>query len=287
MPDGVDIQLVSDGDKVAEVAQWVKANNVDAVVTDSYEIDEEYQRRLNRTDAELTVILDDARHEVDASVLVNRNIYAPELTYEWRGTEPSWCLGTECLLLREPFRTCAAANRPFPKTVDSVVVTVDGVDRENRTPTAMRALSRFDVSTSVIVGLGFETGNEIRQTAAKFGDNITVRTDPENLPDLFFEADLAACTLGTTTYELLATQASIVGIPDNDTPIPAALESRDAAIVLSRHPTIDEVSSTVSRVLRSPELRRTLWSVSDELIAGEGQKNVVEAIETSVSEKGG
>jgi len=282
-PDGVAVaEIPSTSDEAIAVANWIVENNIDAVVTDSYDINTSYQRTLGSTDAKLTVMLDDARFPIAADILVNGNLYAPELEYEWEGEEPTWCLGTDYLLLREPFRTYAEKVQPFPDTVEDIVVTMGGVDLENRTPTAMQALDRFDVPVTVIVGPGFTTEDEIRATAAELDGEITIREDPEDLPQVFLNADLAVCTLGTTTYELLATQTPIVGIPDNDTPIPEALDARAAAIVLSTYPDIEDIASGVRAVFESSDLRRMLWRSGGELVSGAGPANVTRAVETSV-----
>lgn len=281
-PEGVAVEsLPAEGERSA-VTDWIESNDVNAIVTDTYDIDIDYQRQLGETGSAVTVILDDTRFRIQADMVVNGNVYAPELEYDWEGNEPEWCLGTDYLLLREPFRTYASEHRSFPDSVDDIVVTMGGVDRENRTPAVLRALDRFDLHTTVIIGPGFETGDEIRATAAHCSSSVTVLEDPEDLPQHFHQADLAVCTLGTTTYELLATQTPIVGIPDNETPIPAALDELDAAIILPQTPTAEDVSAGVSRVLEDTELRRQLWRAGGKLVTGEGASNVADAVEASV-----
>lgn len=281
-PESVAVEsLPADGESSA-VTDWIESENVNAIVTDSYDIDNDYQKQLADTGRAVTVILDDTRFRIHADVVVNGNVYGPELEYDWEGDEPEWCLGTEYLLLREPFRTYASEHRSFPDSVDDIVVTMGGVDRENRTPTVLRALDRFNLHTTVIVGPGFKTEGEIRATAAECSSSVTVLEDPEDLPQHFRQADLAVCTLGTTTYELLATQTPIVGIPDNETPIPAALNELDAAVILPQTPTAEDVSAGVSRVIQNTELRRQLWRAGAELVTGEGPSNVADAVEASV-----
>ena len=279
--EGVIIKSLPAENERSTVTDWIKSNDVKAIVTDLYEIDIGYQRQLGETGSAVIVVLDDTPSRIRADVVVNPNVYAPKLEYNWEGDEPNWCLGSKYILLREPFSTFASKYRPFPRNVDNIVVTMGGVDRENRSPVVLRALDRFDLHTTVIIGPGFNTSEEIRATAAQCSRPVTILEDPEDLPQYFVQADLAICTLGTTAYELLATRTPIIGIPDNETPMPEALDELDAAIVLAHTPTVGDVSAGVSRVLEDTELRRQLWRVGGQVVTGGGASNVVNAIEAS------
>jgi spore coat polysaccharide biosynthesis predicted glycosyltransferase SpsG len=277
----VAVEPLPAGNEHSTLIDWVNSNNVKAVIIDTLDFDTDYQRQLNQTDSAVIVVLDDNRARLQADVVVNPNLYASELKYSWAGDEPVWCLGIEYLPLREPFCTFASETQSFPYRVEDIVVTMGGVDRENRTPVVLRALDQFDLHTTVIIGPGFDNSEEIRATAALCSSSVSVVENPEDLPQYFDQADLAVCTLGTTAYELLATQTPILGIPDNETPMPAALDELDAAIVLAEKPTAEDVSAGVSRVLEDTELRRQLWRVGGELVTGGGTSNLADAIETS------
>jgi spore coat polysaccharide biosynthesis predicted glycosyltransferase SpsG len=282
-PAGVAIESVSDDDERNAVSEWLTVIGIDAVVTDSKDVDTAYQRQLSSTDAALTVFSDDDRHQIHADIFVNGNLYGDDLNYDWSGTEPTWCLGSEYLLLREPFRSYATQSQPFSESVSNILVTMGGVDNRNRTPDVLSALESLGVPVTAIIGPGFENGEEIRKTAAELNYPITVREDPDDLPELFLNADIAVCTLGTTTYQLLAAQTPIVGIPDNETPIPDALSASNAAVVLPRTPTQDEVERAVSRVASDRELRRSLWRAGERLISGDGAERVLDVVEQTVA----
>lgn len=282
MSAGVNIEPLPDEGELAAMTEWIAATDADVVVTDSNKINTTYQRQLSDTDAIVAVIVDDSRHQIHADIVFNGNLYAENLTYEWSGTEPEWCLGTEYLLLREPFRTYAAETQPFPETVSDVLVTMGGVDKENRTPTVLSALDTLEYDITAIIGPGFRNSKKIRDTASNLDCQVNVCEDPPNLPELFLNSDLAVCTLGTTTYELLATQTPIVGIPDNETPIDEALNAANAAIIVDRYPSVDEIEQAVEQVASEKKLRRSLWRAGKSVISGSGPQNVVEVVERMV-----
>jgi spore coat polysaccharide biosynthesis predicted glycosyltransferase SpsG len=278
-PDRVVIESLPKDDERCATIDWIAATEADAVVTDSNDVDTAYQRQLSTTDATVAVLLDDARYRIHSDILINGNLYANDLNYDWSGTEPIWCLGIDYLLLREPFRTYATDTYPFPESVSNVLVTMGGVDRENRTPDVLSGVSSLGVDITVIIGPGFNNEDEIQATVDDLDCQVTVRKNPDDLPELFLNADLAVCTLGTTTYELLATQTPIVGIPDNETPIHEALEKIGAALVLPRNPDPSDVERAVQKVVSDRELRRSLWGSGDTLISGDGAENVMRTVE--------
>jgi spore coat polysaccharide biosynthesis predicted glycosyltransferase SpsG len=95
-----------------EFLEWISTERPDAVLTDSYAIGTPYQRSLRNVSSRLGVVLDDTRHTVCADILINGNVYAPTLEYEYQGNEPDWCLGLDYLLLREKIRTLAQESPP-------------------------------------------------------------------------------------------------------------------------------------------------------------------------------
>jgi spore coat polysaccharide biosynthesis predicted glycosyltransferase SpsG len=160
-----------------------------------------------------------------------------------------------------------------------------GVDKENRTPGVLSAIGHFELSVTAVIGPGFKNQEEIRKVAADLSCPIKLQEDPDNLAKLFLNADLAVCTLGTTAYELLSAQTPIIGIPDNETPIDQALAARNAAVVLSRNPTSNEIRNAVDRVMSDKELRRSLWRAGDQIVSGDGAKKIIGAIEKTMGDQ--
>jgi UDP-2,4-diacetamido-2,4,6-trideoxy-beta-L-altropyranose hydrolase len=266
-------------DDPTQFVDWLESKMVDLVVTDSYDVDTAYQRAVKEIVPTLAVVLDDTRYMVCADVVINGNIYAPDLQYDWTGSAPRWCLGTRYALLRRAIVERATRSAPWRSPPARAIVTMGGSDVNDVTPVAMRAFEGTDVTVDVVVGPGFSTENEavIREQAGAIDASFDVHVDPDDLPELLFQADLAVSALGSTAYELLALQTPFVGAPqvDNQHPIADALRERDAALVLE-DPGIDASSfrTPLRRLLSDTTLRRSLRGRGRELVDGRGAERL-------------
>ncbi|WP_436930031.1 PseG/SpsG family protein [Halosimplex halobium] len=253
-------------------------SNPDAVVTDAYPIDTDYQRAVMERYPHL-VIQDDARHTICSDVLVNGNLYAPSLDYEYIDDQPQWCLGPEYLLLRRAIAVLADDEPPWRDPPKQMLVTMGGSDIARLTPTVIRAVNGFDLHVDAIVGPGCseEQEQDIRDAASTVSTDVRVDRDPDDFPKRMFEADLAVSTASTTTYELLALGTPIVSCPvvDNQQPIATALRERDAATVVEPDGGETEFQTAVNEYLNDPELRQSRRQIGRNLVDGHGTRRVL------------
>jgi UDP-2,4-diacetamido-2,4,6-trideoxy-beta-L-altropyranose hydrolase len=236
-PDAVEItELPSRGD-LGPFVDWLDTNQPDAVFTDSYPIDTEYQRAV-RDRVPLTVLQDDGRHAVCADLFVNFNLYASDLDYEFVGQPPKTYLGTDYVLLRSEIRNRGEDEPPWREQPERALVTMGGSDVANLTPTVLHAFDGFDIHVDTIVGPGFSNAQEeaIRAAAEKISADISIVCDPDDLVERMFQADFAVSTSSLTTYELLALGTPVVCVPvaDNQEPVARSLREHDAGFVLER-----------------------------------------------------
>ncbi|WP_439026679.1 PseG/SpsG family protein [Haloarchaeobius sp. DT45] len=264
---------------------FLESTDHDLVVTDSYEVDMAYQRAIRRASEKHAVVSDDTRVTVCADVVVNGNIYAPELTYEWVGAEPKWCLGTDFTLLRRSIRELARQSAPWQHPPERALITMGGTDASESTVTAMRAFDGRDLDVAVVVGPGFSAANErrIRSAANDSETDFRVHVDPPNLPQMLFESDIAVSALGTTTYELLSLQTPFVGSPqvDNQRPVADALRDRDVALVAPFDATVRDYEHQIDRLCDEPRLRRRLQRNGASLVDGRGTLRTYRALTAS------
>lgn len=269
------ITLPSRGDP--EPSREFVRDHADVVVVDSYLADGEYQREL-RTAAPLVVIADDTRHQIAADILVNGNLYAPELSYDTIGEEPEWCLGPEYVLLRPEITTYISEVPPWRETPTRAIVTMGGSDTSELTPTVIRAFDGFDLRVDAVIGPGFsdEQAESVKQAAEEVSADVHVVSDPDDLPERMFNADIGITTASTTTYELLALGTPIVNLAvvDNQLMIADALEKHDAATVLERSATQDSFSKAIGQYVSDSSLRRERRERGQELVDGMGAVRV-------------
>lgn len=280
-PNPVDILPLDPARERETFPTWVREEQPDVVLTDSYEIDTAYQRALYRISAPLVVVLDDTRHTICADVLVNGNVYAPELDYDYESEEPEWCLGLDYLLLREAISTRASEDPPWRTPPERALVTMGGSDIKGTTPEVLPAFEGTGLTVDVIVGPGVDerTEQEIECAIAATDADLRLARDPPNLPNRMFEADLAVSATGSTSYELLALGTPTIGIPqaDNQIPIAEALSDRGAMMHLSQ-PGLANLGDAVEQLITDTEYRRSLRESGRELVDGDGVKRVYQAL---------
>jgi spore coat polysaccharide biosynthesis predicted glycosyltransferase SpsG len=269
---------------------WIENERPDAALTDSYEIDSGHQRSLRETVPCLCVVLDDTRHTVCADILVNGNVYAPNLEYEYEGDEPEWCIGLDYLLLREEIRTFAQQSPPWRDPPERALVTMGGSDIRGTTPEVLPTFGGTDLTVDVIIGPGFDQENErdIERVAQETEADFRLLRDPSDLVDRMFQADLAVSATGTTSYELLALGTPTVGIPQVDNQIPVAKGLSERGVIIHQPlEQIDELHSTINQLCIGSESRRSLQNRSRSLIDGHGTRRVYEVLNRNLCELNG
>lgn len=281
-PDGVDVVDLGGEQGHAAFLSWLSTSAPDVVLTDSYDVGTGRQSRIRSRVPCLAVVLDDARFAVDTDVLVNGNVYAPDLAYEWEGVEPTWCLGTDYLLLRASVRELASREPPVRESAASALVTIGGSDTQNATPDIVEAFDGSTLAVDVIVGPGFENRTEIERAAARTDAAITLVEDPPDLYERMFDADLAVSATGTTVYELLALGTPTIGRPqvDNQVPIADALHEQEAVVVPEREGA--SLAATIENISTDPHRRRALRKRGRALIDGCGIRRVYETLVTEL-----
>ena len=262
------------------LVDWLDGE-VNVALIDSYLADEEYQRAVKDV-VSLALVSDDTRHPICADVVINGNLYAPDLDYDVLGDEPTWCLGPEYLLLRDPITQLAARDPPWRDDPERAIVTMGGSDMAELTPTVLQAFDGFNIQVDAIVGPGFSEDQEraIRDAAIEVSATVRVARDPDDLAERMFEADFAVSTASSTTYELLALGTPIVSRPivDSQEPIAAALRERDAATVLGHDDGEDAFRRAIEAYVTGATLRRERRELGRDLVDGQGTERIADII---------
>lgn len=288
-----------DSDELSDVLWWLEENKPEFLLTDSYSVDTEYQKKLSRHVPTLATVTDDARFTLCCDININGNVHAPELAYDWTGQKPEMLLGTEYLLLRESFQTLSKKTPPWRDPPERVLVTFGGSDMNSATPEAVRAFDGTGLDVEVIIGPGFTNEGEITEAADETDATFQFSTDPDNLPERMFDADFAVSATGSTVYELLVTGTPVIGMPqtNNQVPIAEGLAALDAIVSLegdsvvtfeeevgtSVTPSLGEIDPegmrqalrrSVSRLKNDTGFRRKLRERGRKLVDGRGDSRV-------------
>lgn len=278
-PAGVNIVELSKDSEIVSVTEWIRSNDPDVVLTDTYSADTEYQAEIRAVADTSVIVLDDTRYTVCTDYLVNGNVYAPNLTYNWIGSEPAWCLGTNYLLIRDAIQQVAADPPSFREHPRQAVVTMGGSDTQNSTPDVCRAFSGVNVSVDVIIGPGFENHDRIRQATEATNAVFNIVETPDDFPNRIANADIAVSAAGSTAYELLAVGTPTIAIPqaDNQWPIVEALSERDAVECLNPDE-IDTLPTRIRGLLNDNDRRQDMRKIGQHLVDCQGAERIYQLL---------
>ncbi|MCU4974985.1 UDP-2,4-diacetamido-2,4,6-trideoxy-beta-L-altropyranose hydrolase [Halobacteria archaeon AArc-m2/3/4] len=276
-PDGIQTHQIPEENEQEAVIEILRRKDSDVIVTDSYGVDQEYQKSLSDVTDTVAVIQGDARYDLYCDILINGHVFAADIEYNWAGEEPKWCLGPEYLLLREEFSNPPGPNIVFRENPERAIILMGGSDVNNRTPEVMAAFDNQDISVDVIIGPGYNNKNEIRRAANNHNCRWNVHQTPNNLSELMFKADFAVTALGTTTYELIATNTPVIGLveADNQLPIARALSKQRLGTVIWENQTLHK---EVDKMITSSKMRKELWEKYSRLIDGNGAIRIVNGL---------
>lgn len=281
-PSAVDIYSLDTRHPHENTVAWIEETGTEIVVSDCYDVDTAAQEAIAGATDCFVVLQYDDRHELCCDILVNGHLFGPEVEYRWRGSEPTWCVGLEYLLLRDEFQELAEqpVNRRDPP--ETALITMGGSDVTNTTPAAMRAFDGLDLEVDVIIGPGYDNRTQITNVAAEVSCRFNLVENPPDLPARMAGADLAVSGFGTTAYELLATKTPFVGIPvvENQKRTARAFDSRELSEVVC---TESDITDRIHSLVRNDDVRYALIERYDQLLDGAGADRVLEAILMTLS----
>jgi|Wag4MinimDraft_11_1082651.scaffolds.fasta_scaffold03760_3 UDP-2,4-diacetamido-2,4,6-trideoxy-beta-L-altropyranose hydrolase len=203
--------------EIEKVKEIIKKEKVNKLITDSYDIDQNYLIEMRKVVDKLVTIHDYAPFAFPSHVIINGNAYAEDLDYESYYGDTEFLLGTDYLLLREEFR-----NLPEIKIgdrVQNVLVTVGGYDLRNLTPKIIGALNSIDfdeiedqyidkenLHIDVVIGPSFDNVDQIVAEVEKSSLDISLNFNVKKMSKLMVKSDIAISSGGSTLYELAVTK---------------------------------------------------------------------------------
>ncbi len=249
------------------------------LILDRYHFTPEYHRAVLNSGSRL-LIIDDINHlpEYHADILLNQNLYAPDINYQTNGGT-TVLLGTRYALLRRDFRLKRKSRR-IPLHARKILVSLGGSDPDNITLKAVEALLRIDIprlQVKIVVGPANKNRTKLEHKVQERRD-FEIITNADNMPDLMDWADLAVTAGGGTCWELayMGPPFLILMTADNQESSAEALEEEFAGINLGYG---GEVSVVIASRLRSfmidPEKRAAMSGRCRNIVAGRGNQMLI------------
>lgn len=266
----------------------IEENAIELLLVDSYYVTEYYMTELRKhTKAAYIDDLGDDIFPVD--ILLNYNIYAPELSYEKKYRERVWSvpkmiLGSRYAMLRGEFWHL---DYQAGRKVRNVLITTGGGDICNF---AVQLLAHMTEQTDreisslnyhVVSGIYNTHINELKELAAK-KFNIKIYENIKNMSELMMNCDVAISAAGSTMYELAA-----IGVPticfsfaDNQVKIGEAF-GKEAAVYAGKFEkepehVIKNVTDGLEKLVVSRDMRLAFSQKMNATTDGRGAARIAE-----------
>ncbi|NFA59984.1 UDP-2,4-diacetamido-2,4,6-trideoxy-beta-L-altropyranose hydrolase [Clostridium sporogenes] len=203
----------------------LKNISVDCLITDSYDVNEEYFN-LTKGMFEITGYIDDMNlHYFNVDFIINQNIGAEEYSYK-ANKDTRLFLGTNYTMLREEFRK--NPNKNIKKEVQNFMITVGGADPNGITNIICNYVKDLEFKFHVIIGPSFKEENiEKLVKLKKLKDNINLYFNA-NMIEIMNKCDIAVSACGSTLYELAVCRIPTLGliIADNQEKVAYKMNER-------------------------------------------------------------
>lgn len=197
---------VSQADDAAETSEALSDQAWDWLIVDHYALDARWETSARPLVKSILVIDDIADRSHDCDVLLDQNFY-DDMNERYVGKVPAHCsllLGPRYALLRQEFRDARKQAKPRSGSVKRILVFFGGVDADNYTALAIKALGRIEFSevhvhVDVVIGAQHPYRDQIEMTCAEQAFTCHVQTD--RMAELMTAADLAIGAGGSATWE--------------------------------------------------------------------------------------
>jgi len=271
------------GETMANEAEWLESfcrkKKPSWLALDGYRFDPDYRLRCRPDGVRLLVIDDLAEYPArGADLLVNQNIYAPDLDYG--DNSARLLLGPRYCLLRREFRR----SRPRPAGIGPVrklLVTMGGADPGNATAFILSALHRLaprELAVTVLVGPANPHRGAIEDLSTKLRYPCTVLLGTDRMDLLIQEADAAVSSAGTSLYEFLALgcPAAALVIAANQEMNARGFEEKGVARLLGTHPGVgeEELAERLGVFLEDDVARARMSEAGLRVVDGKGALRV-------------
>jgi UDP-2,4-diacetamido-2,4,6-trideoxy-beta-L-altropyranose hydrolase len=252
--------------EIEEVKEIIKKEEVKKLITDSYEIDQNYLIEMRKVVNKLVTIHDYAPFAFPSHVVINGNAYAEDLNYESYYGDTEFLLGTDYLLLREEFRNLPEIE--VRDRIQNILVTVGGYDLRNLTPKIIKALNSIDfdeiddqyidkenLHIDVVIGPSFDNVDQIVAEVKKSSLDISLNFNVKKMSKLMIKSDIAISSGGSTLYELIATKTPAIVLLQAENQVRVADKLDDKSIInLEFEFNINEIKKGITKMITNKNL---------------------------------
>ena len=265
-----------------QTLEAIGASQVDWLVVDHYALDYQWEAELLDNVDRIMLIDDLADRKHVCSLLVDQTF--GRLEEDYRPLVPMDCqllCGADYALLRPEFAQWRdySLERRINPTLNNLLVTMGGVDKDNVTTKVLDALKLCHLpellKITIVLGSTAPHLQQVQQVARSMPWRTEVRVGVENMAQLMAESDLAIGAAGATTWErcCLGLPSVLVVLAKNQENIAQSLVRINAVALIK-----DDISGALPDVISKVDLSR-LTQKSITLTNGQGVASIVDKME--------
>jgi len=269
-------------EEINKVQELIKNKQIDILITDSYQIRQDYLIEMKRIVDKLVTIHDFAPFAFPSDIVINGNVYAPKLDYKSTHGNMQFLLGTDYTLMREEFQDLP--KREVNEEVENILVTVGGSDLLNLTPKIIKALDELDEEPhiDIVIGSAFKNIDEIITEVRNSNLEINLHFNVRKMSKLMLKGDLAISSGGSTLYELAVTGTPAITLLQADNQILVAEAMEEAGVIINlgfgNEASIELLRNNIYKLFNNFKFRRQLIRKGQTIVNGQGVIRCVEII---------
>ena len=222
--EGFQVVLISEDNVIGELSKI----EADCLITDSYEVNEDYFNKTKNMFSKTGYIDDLNIYTYNVDFIVNQNITANKHKYKCN-EDTLLFLGTDYIMLREEFRN--SKPNEIKNNVKNILITMGGADPNNFTLKLLKYIKDLEYNFHVIIGPSFSSTNEI-QLEIKNSENIKLYFNA-NMTEIMKISDIAISAAGSTLYELGSLGIPTLGVILVDNQMEVAEEMHENGYILN------------------------------------------------------
>lgn len=258
------------------------------LIVDHYALDALWETKLQSVYGKLMVIDDLANRKHNCDVLLDQTLGRQDVEYQH--IVPLQCrvlTGVHYALLRPEFlafRDYSLNRRLKSLSVQTILVSMGGIDEANITEKVLRALTLSQLprgcQVTVIMGEAAPWLTQIRACAAGMPVRTEVLVNVRDMARHMANSDLIIGAAGSTSWErcCLGVPTVMVILADNQLCTATALQAAKAVALIQNIDDADELSEMVQCFVNNSQLRFDTSMAARALVDGEGVSRVLRVI---------
>ncbi len=258
-------------------------NNINWIVTDHYDLDTWYTKKIKENNFKLLSVDDLAQIHYYSDIVVNQNIGLEKIRFSSE-KYTKFLIGPKYVMMRNEL--LRRDEKKKENNVEKLLLTLGGSDSDNVTLEVLKSLETLDEHIEIILVVG--PLNPFYYEIKRFVKNVDLKVklikSPKKMTDIYLESDIAISAGGTSCYEL-----SYFGIPNiiiiiekNQLNIAKEFDKQGISIYIGDKKELktEQIKEKVKELINNQSLRKRMSQNGQKLIDGLGKKRIVDFMES-------